>query len=219
MRLFSIAVVVAALVAAIGFTFLRERPDWAASAPNGVPEMAPGSSASERGGDPPEPTTDLASLVTTLSKRSAAPVKSVLYQWVDERGSVNFAASLDEVPEAWRQRAGQVELDAGSFAKTRASSPSRSMSPSRRPEPMPDSAPAPAHEVTVYTVSWCGWCRKTLAFLDERGIDYVNKDIEADEEYAAELRDKSGGSAIPFVEIDGSQIHGFDPGKMAALLD
>ena len=167
------------------------------------------------GGESAEPTTDLASLLTTLSERSAAPVKSVLYQWVDERGSVNFAASLDEVPEAWRQRAGQVELDAGSFAKTRASS--LSASPSRRQESMPDSARA--HEVTVYTVPWCGWCRKTLAFLDERGVDYVNKDIEADEQYAAELRDKTGGSAIPFVEIDGSQIHGFDPGKMAELLD
>ena len=215
MRLFSIAVVVAALVAAIGFTFLRERPDLAASAPNGVPEMAAGSNASERGVEPTEPTTERASLWTTLSKRSAAPVKSVLYQWVDERGSVNFAASLDEVPEAWRQRAGQVELDAGSFAKPRASS--LSASPSRRQRPIPDSVPA--HDVTVYTAPWCGWCRKTLAFLDERGVDYVNKDIEADEDYAAELRDKTGGSAVPFVEINGSQIHGFDPGKTAALLD
>ena len=215
MRLFSIAVVIAALVAVIGSTFLRARPELAAFAPSGVPEMAPGSIASERGGETAEPTTDLASLLTTLSKRSAAPVKSVLYQWVDERGLVNFAASLDEVPEAWRQRAGQVELDAGSFAKTRASS--LSASPSRRQESVPDSARD--HEVTVYTVPWCGWCRKTLAFLDERGVDYVDKDIEADEQYAAELRDKTGGSAIPFVEIDGSQIHGFDPGKMAALLD
>lgn len=217
MRLFTIAVVVAALLAAIGSTFLHERPDWAASALNGVLAMAPGAIASERGGEPVEPTTDLASLLATSSKRSAAPAKSVVYQWVDERGSVNFAASLDEVPVAWRQRAGQIEFDAGAFAQAKGSSPRTT--PSRRAQPVPDTAPIPVREVTVYTAPWCGWCRKTLAFLDERGVDYVNKDIEADEDYAAELREKTGGSAVPLVEIDGSQIHGFDPGEMAALLD
>ncbi len=217
MRLFSIAVVVAALVAVIGSTFHRVRPDLAASAPDGVPELAPGSIASERGGEPAEPTTDLASLWKTSSKRSAAPAKSVVYQWVDERGSVNFAASLEDVPVAWRQRAGQIEFDAGSLAQAKGSSPRATLS--RRAQPVPDTAPIRVREVTVYTAPWCGWCRKTLAFLDERGIAYVNKDIEADEDYAAELMEKTGGSAVPLVEIDGSQVHGFDPGEMAALLD
>ena len=199
MRLFWMAVVATFLVASIGFAYLRERPGQSAAAQDGVTTVASAAVGDEADGE------------------TAEPAKSVFYQWVDERGTVNFAASLDEVPVAWRQRAGQVEFDAGAFVQARGSS--LRVTPSRRPQTVPDTAPIPVREVTVYTAPWCGWCRKTLAFLDERGVDYVNKDIEADEDYAAELRDKTGGSAIPFVEIDGSQIHGFDPGKMAALLD
>ncbi len=215
MRSFSIAVVVAVLVASIGYTSLRERPSEAVPARDDVTALAPESGAEASGGEPAQPTTALASL-TTANEKSDASVKSVFYQWVDERGSVNFAASLDEVPVAWRQRAGQVEFDASSFVKTETSSPSAARS--RRQRSIPDTAPTPVREVTVYTAPWCGWCRKTLAFLDERGVDYVNKDIEADEEYADELREKTGGTAIPLVEIDGTQVRGFDPGEMAALL-
>lgn len=216
MRSFSVAVVVAILVASIGYTIVRERPGQAAPARDAATARAPESGADAIGGEPAQPTTDLASL-PTANESSDASAKSVFYQWVDERGSVNFAASLDEVPVAWRKRAGQVEFDASSFVKTGTSSPSAARS--RRQRSIPDTAPTPVREVTVYTAPWCGWCRKTLAFLDERGVDYVNKDIEADEEYADELREKTGGTAIPLVEIDGSQVRGFDPGEMAALLD
>ena len=216
MRSFWVAVGVAVLVASIGYTILRERPGQASPARDGEMVLAAASGADASVGEPGEPTTELASL-TTANEKSDVSAKSVFYQWVDERGSVSFAASLDEVPTAWRQRAGRVELDAGGFTNGKTSSP-RAI-PSRRPQRAPYVPPAPVHEVTVYTAPWCGWCRKTLAFLDERGVDYDNKDIELDEEYADELREKTGRTAIPLVEIDGTQIRGFDPGQMAALLD
>jgi len=153
--------------------------------------------------------------VETRKSSAAASSGSAFYQWVDDRGSVHFVASLDEVPASWRARAGQVELDPDAFTQTAvpAAAP-------RRPRASVEVAPAArSHDVTVYTAPWCGWCRKTLAFLDDLGVDYVNKDIESDEGYAEELREKSGGSAIPFVEIDGTPIRGFDPGAMVSLLD
>jgi glutaredoxin 3 len=58
----------------------------------------------------------------------------------------------------------------------------------------------------VYTTTWCPWCRKTLAWLDERGVDYVNKDIEDDPAHRDELLRKSGGTSIPVVEIDGELV-------------
>ncbi len=152
---------------------------------------------------------------TGVEKQSKPPAKSVYYQWVDERGSVHFAGSLDEVPAAWRSRAGQIQLDSAAFNRTAvpAAKPVR-------PRPIAEAAPNNRnHDVTIYTAPWCGWCRKTIAFLDQRGIDYVNKDIDEDATYADELREKSGGTAIPFVEIDGEAIRGFDAGRMTALLD
>jgi glutaredoxin-like YruB-family protein len=74
------------------------------------------------------------------------------------------------------------------------------------------------HEVVVYTTSWCGWCRKTLSFLDKQGVAYENRDIEADDAWREELIEKTGGTTIPVVEIDGEIIRGYDPTRMAQLL-
>jgi glutaredoxin len=75
-----------------------------------------------------------------------------------------------------------------------------------------------AQRVVVYTTSWCGWCRKTLAWLDGEGIPYENRDIEKDPAYREELIRKSGGTSIPVVEIDGRIIRGFDTRRMAQAL-
>ena len=120
---------------------------------------------------------------------------------------MRFARSLEEVPAQWRERAGQIEVDMSAFTrKSRAAAESS------------EGAQA-AHRVTVYTAPWCGWCRKTLAFLDERGVAYKNKDIEADDAFADQLIAKTGSRGVPLVEIDGSQIRGYNPGEMAALLE
>jgi glutaredoxin len=184
MRSFVIALVATALVGGAGFAFSRGLPP-----------------ASER---------DPRALASTPREPVAADAgeKHLFYQWTDERGSVRFARSLEEVPAPWRARAGQIEVDASAFTKKARAAQAANA----------DVAEA-AHDVTVYTAPWCGWCRKTLAFLDERGVEYVNKNIEADEEFADELEEKTGGRSIPLVEIDGSLIRGYNPGEMAALLE
>jgi glutaredoxin len=174
MRSFAIAALVTALVAGAGFT------------------LAPGA-----------PSDGVAAVPSGAAATAARPTRT-FYQWTDERGVARFASSLEEVPVAWRERAGQIEVDAAAFAPKNAAAAARTEA---------------GHEVTIYTAPWCGWCRKTIAFLDERGVEYVNKDIEADAAHEAELVAKSGGTAIPFVEIDGTQIRGYNPIEMAALLE
>jgi mycoredoxin len=52
---------------------------------------------------------------------------------------------------------------------------------------MPDSP-----KLVMYCRSWCGDCARARVWLDERGIDYVEIDVEADpaaRERAAELND------------------------------
>jgi mycoredoxin len=90
----------------------------------------------------------------------------------------------------------------------------------RRIEPPPaEAAPDRDAEVVVYTTSWCGWCRKTLAYLDRRGVEYWNRDIEQDREAASELRRKTGSTAIPVVDVDGELVRGYDQRRLEELID
>jgi glutaredoxin len=143
--------------------------------------------------------------------------RSVYYQYLDDGGSVHFVRSLDQVPPAWRDRAGRVEMDKPRVQKVAA--PARPANRGRRA--FSDVAVPVRHaggDVVVYTTPWCGWCRKTLAWLDRRGIDYENRDIEANDRNRSELIEKTGRTSIPVVEIDGELIRGFNPSRMGELL-
>jgi glutaredoxin-like YruB-family protein len=145
--------------------------------------------------------------------------KDVYYQYVDDSGTVHFVQNLGDVPARWQSRAGRIEVEKTAPApgrggsRTAANGRAAAKSSARNPV-----AYRTQPEVVVYTTTWCGWCRKTLAFLDERGVRYVNKDIEANDWNRDELIEKTGRTSIPVVEINGEIIRGFNAERMEQLL-
>lgn len=71
---------------------------------------------------------------------------------------------------------------------------------------------APVHHVdeadapVMYATSWCGYCRRLRAQLDESGITYTVVDIEEDAEGASFVESVNGGNqVVPTVRFaDGS---------------
>jgi|GEM_PF-166889 len=149
------------------------------------------------------------------------------WRYVDAGGSIHFVESLERVPEAARDGAKPITLarESGQRAEPTADrAPAARRRPrAARPFERVASSPAPrrpaaAADVVVYTTSWCGWCRKTLAWLDARGVEYENRDIERRAAWRDELIEKTGSTSIPVVEIDGELVRGFDPARMDAML-
>lgn len=68
--------------------------------------------------------------------------------------------------------------------------------------------------VTVYSASWCAFCRSAKDYLDKLGVKYDVKDVDHDEGAAQESMDKSHQTGIPVLDIDGSIIIGFDRPKI-----
>ncbi|MDX1648625.1 MAG: glutaredoxin family protein [Myxococcota bacterium] len=168
--------------------------DGAAAPQAGAPQHAPGTGAGSAG----------------VAMPSAADEARAYYQYVDASGAVRFVERLEDVPADQRASAGRIEMEAR---------PRRAAPAGRdRDGPRPFARVASAPTVVVYTTTWCGWCRKTLAWLDRRGVSYVNKDIEADPDHREELVRKAGRASIPVVAIDGALVRGYDPERMASLL-
>jgi glutaredoxin-like YruB-family protein len=143
---------------------------------------------------------------------------ATFYRYTDESGSVRFVTSLADVPARLRDRAQPVTSSRVQRAPAAATKPAPRVARAARPAAA-ERALARNKEVVVYTTSWCGWCRKTLAYLDQNGVDYENRDIEADDAWREELEEKTGSTSIPVVEIDGEIIRGYDPGRMRKLLE
>jgi glutaredoxin len=139
------------------------------------------------------------------------------YRYTDAAGTMRFVRSLAEVPAAFRDSASAVSNDRVQRAPSSPAEPRARAKGARAPLAQLEER-AIDHEVVVYTTSWCGWCRKTLAYLTEQGVPFENRDIEAEDMWRAELLEKTGGTSIPVVEIDGQIIRGYDPARMAQLL-
>jgi len=155
----------------------------------------------------------LLALVCLLAAPAAA---GDYWRYSDASGNVRFVDDVERVPPALRGSARRISMS-GSGAPTL--NRSRAAAPPARRAPTTDPLPAARRgEVVVYTAPWCGWCRKTLAWLDDRGVAYTNKDIEARPGHRQELIEKTGRTSIPVVEIGGELIRGFSPSRMNELL-
>jgi glutaredoxin len=74
----------------------------------------------------------------------------------------------------------------------------------------PGAAPAPsAPVVTLYSTTWCGWCRKSRQLLESLGIAFVEKDVERDPRAAAEKSRLAPGSGVPVLVRGGEVVRGF----------
>ncbi|MDG1074719.1 MAG: glutaredoxin family protein [Methylophilaceae bacterium] len=74
------------------------------------------------------------------------------------------------------------------------------------------------HHVVLYATSWCGYCKKTRAFLAENNIQYTEYDIETSTHGRDEHR-ALGGSGVPVMVIKGDVVHGYNTRKMRKIFE
>jgi len=72
-------------------------------------------------------------------------------------------------------------------------------------------------QVTLYTTDWCGYCKQTQRFLDQKGIPYKTVDIEKDAE-GRKAYTALGGGGIPFVDVNGTLVRDYNPDAIMAAL-
>lgn len=72
--------------------------------------------------------------------------------------------------------------------------------------------------ISVYSADWCAFCRATKEYLDKKGVQYQEKNVEVDHTFAQEAVNKSGQTGIPVIDIDGTIIIGFDRPRIDAVL-
>jgi glutaredoxin len=148
--------------------------------------------------------------------------KRVYYQYVDERGRVQFVPTLEAVPSAWRDRVGFVEMAGpppGSPADARRIRDRRTAS-IRVPPPAGREAPGSAAgdaQVIMYTADWCGVCTRAKRYMDQEGIRYDARDVD-DPRWQEEMVEKAGPGGIPVFDVGGEILRGFSPQSLNNLV-
>ena len=80
------------------------------------------------------------------------------------------------------------------------------------------------HKVFIYTLSTCGWCKRTKELLSEKGVAYEYLDVDncqGDERKTAieDLKRRNAPLGFPVIIIDDTTlISGYNPDKIAGAL-
>ncbi len=78
--------------------------------------------------------------------------------------------------------------------------------------------------IKIFTLSTCGWCRKTKAFLNDNGIEYTYIDVdklegnETDAVRQEQMKFNKSGSFPTIVINDKECIVGYDEDALKALI-
>lgn len=143
--------------------------------------------------------------------------KRIYYQFIDDHGRVQFVERLSDVPAAWREQVGYVEMSQAPPLTPQQARQSWQVSSRRATEIMLANASTAsnirglgpqAEEVILYYASWCGYCKKAQAHLDGADIRYELRDVD-NPAIGRELREKTGRGGIPVLDFSGEILRGY----------
>jgi glutaredoxin len=133
------------------------------------------------------------------------------YQYVDESGRVRFATSLDQVPERQRSTAAHIAVEASA-----AHSVSRAAVADERPRAHGKTTSA---QVVLYSTRSCPYCQKARAYFDRIGQEYVDKDVENDDEARDEFMGLTRGNrGVPLIVVGDQMVQGWSEPKVEQML-
>ncbi|UCC91831.1 MAG: glutathione S-transferase N-terminal domain-containing protein [Candidatus Aenigmatarchaeota archaeon] len=69
-------------------------------------------------------------------------------------------------------------------------------------------------KVRIYSTPTCPYCKMAKEFLKEKGIEFEDVDVSANQDAAKEMIERSGHTGVPQIEINGKIIIGFDREKL-----
>ncbi len=71
----------------------------------------------------------------------------------------------------------------------------------------------PKH-IRLFIKPYCGWCHEAMDWLNERGIKYETLDVTNDPAARKQMRELSGQTLAPVIDVDGEILADFDTGQL-----
>jgi len=149
----------------------------------------------------------LCCVVFILSVMLSGQARGEFYSYTDGNGDVHFVDDIGKVPKKYRKQIKDAEPK-GSVNVMNAR-PAR-VHPEQDDPPGKPKISTNGAKVEVFMTAWCGYCKKMIRFLNEKGIPYAAYDIEKDRAAAENYR-ALGGRGVPVVRIGSHIIRGYNP--------
>jgi glutaredoxin len=171
--------------------------------------------------------------------------EGLLLVWYDAKGVAHPARSRSDIPEDRRAAVRVDSLDTppdkrldpafvyvadlrapeadGSYAVRKVAREALEAAFAKPPSVDEPPAVAQSDDVIIYGASWCGACRQAAGYFRQKGVPFVEKDIEKEPQARGEMLAKAKAQGvntrgIPVIDVYGTLLGGFDPRRIDQLL-
>lgn len=114
-----------------------------------------------------------------------------IHQWRDANGNLHFG---DKPPANAQSQ--QLELKPNIYVAPVSSGPTVAVAKSK-----------PA--VTLYSTTWCGYCKKARAYFIETNVAFKEYDVETSRKGARDY-ERFGASGVPVILVGKKRLQGFN---------
>ncbi len=132
----------------------------------------------------------------------ALPSFAGVYKWVDAQGKTHYgdAPPLTAKAKAITLKENTIKVVPVDATGLTATTPAKDYA-----------------KVTIFTTSWCGYCKKAKSLLAQRGVSFTEFDIETSAQGRREY-EKINGRGVPVTLIGKARIDGFDAASFSSAL-
>lgn len=131
----------------------------------------------------------------------ASIVHADVYRWTDEHGHIHFG---DKPPAGTTTE--QVEIRINTYT-----SPQIVSRPAERRAKVEGRKP-----VVMYSASWCGVCKRAMAYFKAKDIPYQDYDVENSAKGRADFK-RLGGRGVPIILVGDARMNGYSPAHFERL--
>ena len=136
--------------------------------------------------------------------------RAEIYKYTDGTGELHFVDDISKVPKKYRKQMESGDSQGNVNYMDAAPSARGAKGRTAQEPPQQQSTYSGSTNVEVFITSWCGYCKKMVRFLNEKGIPYTAYDIEKDSAAARAYREL-GGNGVPVVRVGSHVVHGYSP--------
>lgn len=73
--------------------------------------------------------------------------------------------------------------------------------------------------ITIYTTTWCGYCKAAKAWMNKEHLTFFERDIEHDAEAKQRMSVLNPRGGVPTINVDGQVLVGFDADNLNRAID
>jgi glutaredoxin len=141
-------------------------------------------------------------LLAAAGLLAAMAASGQVYRWTDSTGKVHYG---DRPPDEAKARELRIQSYDGPVEV-------QDWSGVLRGKTMPGSGPG----LTMYSTSWCGYCKRARAYFGQKNIRYTEVDVEKSPEGNKRFKEL-GGKGVPLIVMGSKVMRGFSVERFEAM--